>query len=425
MDHPHPAAPFIYIALIVLLFEFQEQLQFPTTIRLLENSVCQRYYAELGRVDLPVGEALCKIGPVQQHLAMVRGWYSALGMLPVLVLGPAFGHLTDTIGRRFVLGLVTVGIAACIAWVYVVCAFWSSIPTELVWLAGLLRIIGGGPYMAITLHATIAADLCDDDTRGQVMYYLFCSKLAVELLVPQLASLLLLHSLWLPYLLGGLALLATLPIVKIMSESLPHQTTVDYGQLLQVVHPRRLHAYKGILKTPGVIPGLATAFLVQMRYNALQILPPYASVRFGWTIAQTTRLLSIIPGISLVIYLTLPSLTEYLRTRQCSVSKINLTVTRLSCVALVAGTVTIFTLPSIGGLIVGLIVLSAGFNTRVPILVALASYIDGAKNMAQLYTLMSVIEALAHVVGSPLIEMIWAAAVGMGSQWLVLPGSFS
>lgn len=65
--------------------------------------------------------------------------------------------------------------------------------------------------------------------------------------------------------------------------------------------------------------------------------------------------------------------------------------------------------------------LSAGFNTRVPILVALASYIDGAKNMAQLYTLMSVIEALAHVVGSPLIEMIWAAAVGMGSQWLVLP----
>lgn len=122
--------------------------------------------------------------------------------------------------------------------------------------------------------------------RGQVMYYLFCFKLAVELLVPQLASLLLLHSLWLPYLLGGLALLATLPIVKIMPESLPHQTTVDYGQLLHIVRPSRWHAYKGILKAPGVLPGLATAFLVQMRYNALQILPPYASVRFGWTIAQ-------------------------------------------------------------------------------------------------------------------------------------------
>lgn len=154
--------------------------------------------------------------------------------------------------------------------------------------------------------------------------------------------------------------------------------------------------------------------------------------------SKTTRLLSIIPGISLVIYLTLPSLTERLRRRQCSVSKINLTVTRLSCVALLAGTVTIFTLPSIGGLIVGknsfvarcitlankalgLVVLSAGFNTRVSILVVLATYIDGAKNMAQLYTLMSVTEALAHVVGSPLIETIWGAAVGMGSQWLVLP----
>lgn len=68
-----------------------------------------------------------------------------------------------------------------------------------------------------------------------------------------------------------------------------------------------------------------------------------------------------------------------------------------------------------------MVVLSTGFNTRVPILVALATYIDGAKNMAQLYTLMSVTEALAHVVGSPLIETIWGGAVGMGSQWLVLP----
>lgn len=91
----YPAAPFIYIALIVLLYEFQEQLQFPTTIRLLENSVCQRYYAELGRVDLPVGEALCKIGPVQQHLATVRGWYSALGMLPSMSSFALYGFATQ------------------------------------------------------------------------------------------------------------------------------------------------------------------------------------------------------------------------------------------------------------------------------------------------------------------------------------------
>lgn len=83
-------SPFSWIALIILLYELQEQIQFPTTIRLLENSVCQRHYASLGGVDLPVDEALCKIGFIQRRLATIRGWYSALGVIPSVsrFLGP-------------------------------------------------------------------------------------------------------------------------------------------------------------------------------------------------------------------------------------------------------------------------------------------------------------------------------------------------
>lgn len=28
-----------------------------------------------------------------------------------------------------------------------------------------LRLLGGGPFMAITLHAAMVADICDDDNR--------------------------------------------------------------------------------------------------------------------------------------------------------------------------------------------------------------------------------------------------------------------
>lgn len=213
MDSPH-LTPFLFIALLILLYEFEEQVQFPATIRLLENSICQRYYAASGHVDLPVDEALCKIGPIQRHLATVRGWYSALGTFPsqyrfrlfpslclcllmlpskVLVLGPAFGRLADSIGRRPVLGLVTPGMVICLAWIYIVCtklcatkrihrsallksaadarkgALWAMMPTEWVWLTVLFRIIGGGPFMAITLHATMVADLCDGYTRFAVL----------------------------------------------------------------------------------------------------------------------------------------------------------------------------------------------------------------------------------------------------------------
>jgi hypothetical protein len=35
--------------------------------------------------------------------------------------------------------------------------------------------------------------------------------------------------------------------------------------------------------------GLLAVFLSQMRYNVLQILPPFLSVKFDWSIAEVTN----------------------------------------------------------------------------------------------------------------------------------------
>lgn len=96
------------------------------------------------------------------------------------------------------------------------------------------------------------------------MYRLLCFKLAVELAIPQLASVLLLHSLWLPYLLSGLALLATLPIVKAIPETLPSQGTSETnegGQFFQLIRLQSLCRYRNLLRVRGVRLRLATAFL--------------------------------------------------------------------------------------------------------------------------------------------------------------------
>lgn len=73
---------FFCVASVVVLYELEENLQFSSTIRLIENAICQRYYSPTRPTHLPVDEAMCKIEPIQQHLAVVRGFYSAFANLP-------------------------------------------------------------------------------------------------------------------------------------------------------------------------------------------------------------------------------------------------------------------------------------------------------------------------------------------------------
>ena len=71
-----------YVLLIVLFYYTQEGIQYPATIRLLENAICHQHYARAGDTNLPVDETLCKISVVQDRLAFIRGWYSFWTTLP-------------------------------------------------------------------------------------------------------------------------------------------------------------------------------------------------------------------------------------------------------------------------------------------------------------------------------------------------------
>ncbi|KAK0744778.1 hypothetical protein B0T21DRAFT_93026 [Apiosordaria backusii] len=98
-------SPFYLIALLILLYEIEEQVQFPATVRLLENSICQRHYDPI--LETPVEESLCKISVIQRQLANIRGWYSALGVTPMLVLGPFYGSLACRVGCRVACAFAT------------------------------------------------------------------------------------------------------------------------------------------------------------------------------------------------------------------------------------------------------------------------------------------------------------------------------
>lgn len=72
----------IYITLIIVLFEMEEVIQSPATIRLLENAICQKHYAAINSNIAPIEERVCKVASVQQKLAVIRAWYSFCSNIP-------------------------------------------------------------------------------------------------------------------------------------------------------------------------------------------------------------------------------------------------------------------------------------------------------------------------------------------------------
>jgi len=152
--------PLIYGFLLIVLYELEDNIMFPPTVRLLENAICQQHFAALQSshvIVVPVPEAMCKIEAVQSRLAYVRGWLSLFKTAPgsslfrflllllllflsffrnqgifvadvyvlvsiiAVLLGAGFGSLADQYGRRPIYALAIFGMLCLLASTYLIC----------------------------------------------------------------------------------------------------------------------------------------------------------------------------------------------------------------------------------------------------------------------------------------------------------------
>lgn len=123
-----------------------------------------------------------------------------------------------------------------------------------------------------------------------MLYKTFCLKLVVDLVGPQIASVSMKHSLWLPYLLSVVFLLLTLPIILLMPETLNlHRAQAEQNDNISA-SPR---IYPRLLVKQEIGLSLVVVFIVQLRYNVVQLLPPFMSVKFGWNFSKVFRTLQL------------------------------------------------------------------------------------------------------------------------------------
>ncbi|PGH29195.1 hypothetical protein GX50_08058 [[Emmonsia] crescens] len=413
----------VFVYLLAICLELEESVQKAPTIRLLENAICRKHYQHefpSGQID----ESMCKIEPIQVRLAHIRGLMSFFDSLPIILFGTVFGSNADRNGRRLAFGLAVFGTICAMVWIYFTCYLWDRVPIELVWASSLFRLIGGGPAIAIAMCLTMASDLSSETNRQDIyntFYRVFSAVLVTDLIGPPIAYGTLRHSLWLPYIVCALFLSLTYPVLFYMPETL--QKTAQDQESTSPLEVAGVRNYIKFLTDWRIFIGVTTVFLAQFRNNTIEILLPYTSVRFGLELGKAATLLSVVSAVNIVVFLVLlPAVSALLEKRAgWSITYINICVARVSSALLAIGAAILAAAPNVGIVVVALIVYAAGFGVRLSILAVMTSFVNSSKETAQLYTLVATTDAVAHMIGSPLLQQVWSRALNIGGRWLVLP----
>lgn len=95
------------------------------------------------------------------------------------------------------------------------------------------------------------------------------------------------YSLWLPYVVCGVSLLLTFPILYHMPETLPERASQERG--MSALNFSGIKVYLKFLADYRIVIGIATVFLAQFRANLIEILLPYVSVRFDIELGKVSQ----------------------------------------------------------------------------------------------------------------------------------------
>ncbi|OAP56965.1 hypothetical protein AYL99_09077 [Fonsecaea erecta] len=418
----------VYLIFLMVSLEFEESVQAVPTVRLYESAICQQYYHG------PVEESRCKTRPIQQKLAQIRGWQGLFDALPTLILSIPFGYMSDRKGRRLILFLSELGEICCLGWILMTCLLWEKVPIYVVWINSLFRLIGGGPNVSFATLLAMAADVSTPQTRSRTFYIVFCSMLCVGAAGPRIASVALEHSLWLPYLFCAVGLAASFPVLYWMPETLPDTSTKQPGSLELSISAEDsettlkdkitsvLHVYQLVLKDRRMLAALTCVFLAQFRTVGIDILLPYASFKFNWPLSKTAVLITVIYSVNIAVFLViLPfGAIGLKRITALPTTGVDLLIARCSLGLLASGAFVIGIANTVGLMFVGLSIFAAGFGARISMVSVMTDFFR-KDYRARVYALLSIIEELTRLIGTPLIQTAWARGIEWGGDLLGFP----
>ncbi|KAH7305243.1 major facilitator superfamily domain-containing protein [Stachybotrys elegans] len=401
-------------------------LNLPLT-RVYESIICYHYWAAVdpGRFPDEVPEALCKGAPVQEELAIVKGYEMLFMSLPGMLLALPYGYLADRIGRKPVLMLSALGLAASLSCILLICHFPQLVPLRMVWAAWLLTVCGGGASVVISLTFSMLTDLTTERERATVFL-----RLAVAILIGQAVAAPLASAMMeklgttLPILVAYSIGLASCFLTVFTTETSEMRSkTEDDDTEEGIVMDAEITGWIAkltdkltlVLKSLSIVALISSFFVNAVGTSANNIIVQYASKRFDLSISQAGNFLTIRAVATIFAFLVLIPLGSRLLGRWFGIqgSVRDLWVTRATVLFIPVG----FFLIAAGqsqGMVAGGMVLTAMGSGYSNLMRSVATGIVHPSRIAQLHGVITTVETSAQLVSGPCLAKAFSTGLRDG-----------
>ncbi|KAI1127103.1 major facilitator superfamily domain-containing protein [Nemania abortiva] len=215
--------------LAYFIFRFAHFLVEVPTLRMIEHAACNKVVHPDGYVsrdDAGItngngGE--CNAASVQALISLVTGWKLSLDALAGLLAIMYFERTTDKLGYRLVLTICCLGYMLALLWVTMTCYFYEVFPVVLTLVSSVFLLLGGGQLVFAAMAVALVAELVDSRSRTRYLLLLAAMPHAAKLVSPPIATILMAHNIFLPSLISCLAILTCIILVQ-FSRTPKHQS---------------------------------------------------------------------------------------------------------------------------------------------------------------------------------------------------------
>ncbi|KAF6803475.1 major facilitator superfamily transporter [Colletotrichum sojae] len=433
-----PRGVILLLALLKFSITTSGMLLMIPVLRLVEDGICHRHYG-LAPAE-PIPEMRCKADEVQREMAWLFGWQSLLGAVVNMGVAFPYGVLSDRIGRKPVLLLAYLGTVLSFSWAPLLLSLFPAADIRLLFAGMLFTLVGGGIVVMFNNVYAMAADVSTEHDRASNFVFLSVGAVVGGLAGPLVAGFLMERlGPWVPIKLVFLFTPFVLLVMVLLPETLRPKADAEEAAASAAADVPMTSAVRDafanallelrrslpILRDRNVLLCLAPPLVQGALMSAHSTtLSQYVSKHFGWTLAQTSYLLSPLGLLHLAVLGILPRVSSLLtdprgRFRRTAFGKDAL-LARASFFIIAAGAVVegvgrdvaVFAL----GLAMGTLGSASGPLSRAVI----TAFVDPG-DTSRLYALTSMVDTLGSPLGGP--ALAWTFSVGLERKgiWTGLP----
>ncbi|TIC99773.1 Efflux pump ustT [Colletotrichum higginsianum] len=444
-----PRAIILMLALLKFALTCKGMLLMMPLMRLVEDDICHKHYGRDPSELIP--EMECKVDEVQKDLAWLGGWQSLIGAVVNMLVAFPYGVLSDRIGRKAGMLLAYVGTVFAFSWSPFILARFPGLNIYVLFLGSTFFLIGGGIVVVFNNIYAMAADVSTEKDRASNFVFLSVGAVAGGLLGPVTSGFLMeRYGPWVPIRLVFVFTPSVFLIMLLLPETLrggkassslspppspdgpnkqqQQQQQVSFSDAVRegLAHGlSELRESISILRNRNIllclVPPLISSPLAAAQMHTL---PQYISKNFGWTLAQTSFLLSPLGLGHLGILLVLPWISTVIvnpagRFRRTGFGKDAL-LAKASYMMIAGGALIEALSRDIVVFLVGLVVGTLG-SASGPLTRAMITEFVSTEHTSRLYALTSMVDTLGSPLGGPVLA--WAFSVGLEKKggWKGLP----